>query len=92
MSRRSFLAILAAGMALDTDKLLWKPGAKFISIPKPVKILDPWRGIDVIHLSRMDVIYLSWMKDLEMQTAYEYDQRRALALTHFRHPWSPAYD
>jgi|SRR5579863_593451 len=34
-SRRSFLAAFAAGLVLDPERLLWKPGKKLISIPKP---------------------------------------------------------
>lgn len=34
MTRRFFSAMLA-GAAFDPDKLLWVPGAKHISIPKP---------------------------------------------------------
>ncbi len=39
MNRRGFLGALlgtAAGLALDPEKLLWVPGKKLISIPKPV--------------------------------------------------------
>lgn len=37
MDRRSFLLALIAflGIALDPERLLWRPGAKVISIPKP---------------------------------------------------------
>lgn len=35
MNRRAFLATLAASMGLDADRLLWVPGAKLVSIPKP---------------------------------------------------------
>jgi hypothetical protein len=35
LNRRSFLAILAAGLALDPERMLWLPGKKLISIPKP---------------------------------------------------------
>lgn len=38
MNRRNFLGMLAAsvgGMTLDPERLLWRPGAKLISIPKP---------------------------------------------------------
>jgi hypothetical protein len=34
-NRRSFLVTLAAGFALDPERLLWTPGKKTISIPKP---------------------------------------------------------
>ena len=38
MNRRGFMSAftgLAAGMALDPERLLWVPGAKTISIPSP---------------------------------------------------------
>jgi hypothetical protein len=34
MTRRSFLAALAAALALDPERMLWLPGKKLISIPK----------------------------------------------------------
>jgi hypothetical protein len=34
IGRRHFLAALAAGLALDPERLLWRPGAKLISISK----------------------------------------------------------
>lgn len=39
MNRRSFLAALAAGLALDPERALWRPGAKLISVPKPPSVL-----------------------------------------------------
>jgi len=39
MNRRSFLAAPAAGLVLDSDRLLWRPGAKLISIPKPAPLI-----------------------------------------------------
>jgi hypothetical protein len=43
-NRRGFLA-LAAGMLLDPERLLWRPGAKHISIPAPqhVRLLDYYK-------------------------------------------------
>lgn len=35
MNRRSFLASLLATATLDPERLLWTPGRKLISIPKP---------------------------------------------------------
>src|SRR6266478_5393555 len=35
LNRRGFLGLLAAGLALDPERLLWRPGAKLISIPAP---------------------------------------------------------
>lgn len=34
-TRRGFLGLLAAGLALDPERLLWRPGAKLISVPAP---------------------------------------------------------
>lgn len=33
MNRRGFLAALLGGAVLDPERLLWRPGAKLISIP-----------------------------------------------------------
>ncbi len=35
MDRRAFLGAFAAMLVLDPERLLWHPGAKLISIPKP---------------------------------------------------------
>lgn len=35
MTRRAFLPTLIAGMMLDPERLLWRPGAKLISLPAP---------------------------------------------------------
>ena len=35
MTRRGIFGLLAASLTLDPEKLLWVPGAKLISIPKP---------------------------------------------------------
>jgi hypothetical protein len=35
MNRRNFLGALLAGAILDPERLLWRPGAKLISIPRP---------------------------------------------------------
>lgn len=66
-SRRGFLGALAATVAgpmmLDPERLLWRPGAKLISIPKPapqaltirnIRAFDP---IERRLVSRMDVLY-----------------------------------
>lgn len=39
LTRRGFLGLIpvaAAGMVLDPDRLLWRPGAKTIFIPAPM--------------------------------------------------------
>lgn len=40
MGRRGFLgALMGAPFALDPERLLWKPGAKLVSIPKSVGVV-----------------------------------------------------
>ncbi len=39
-TRRSFLAAIAATLALDPARALWVPGKKLISIPRVKPILD----------------------------------------------------
>ena len=41
LSRRGFLSAFGATAVLDPERLLWRPGAKHISIPKPT-----WVGLD----------------------------------------------
>jgi hypothetical protein len=39
MNRRGFLGALLAGATLDPERLLWRPGAKLISIPSPPRAI-----------------------------------------------------
>ena len=39
MNRRLFLGAIASAFVADPERLLWRPGAKLISIPKPRKLL-----------------------------------------------------
>lgn len=39
MNRRGFLSVLAAGMILDPERLLWRKGENPISIPQASQIL-----------------------------------------------------
>lgn len=43
MNRRGFLTCLVPALALDPERLLWRPDAKLISIPRPTgnRILTP---------------------------------------------------
>lgn len=61
MNRRAFLAALAGGVAagasLDPERLLWVPGRKLISIPKPqvlslrlLAYFDPYLGRMVLRM------------------------------------------
>lgn len=38
MNRRGFLGLLAAAATLDPERLLWRPGAKVISVPPRVHV------------------------------------------------------
>ncbi len=56
MNRRSFfsaLAAIAATAALDPERLLWRPGAKLISIPQGPRLIDPH---EFLHLHDMITI------------------------------------
>ena len=46
MNRRGFLGLLSAALTLDPERLLWRPGAKLISIPQPRPIME-WVNIEV---------------------------------------------
>jgi hypothetical protein len=62
LTRRAFFASVAAAMVLDPERLLWRPGAKTISIPAPptrdiAVWFEPgpggiWMIGDTIHLRR----------------------------------------
>lgn len=57
MNRRGFLGFLGAaiaGASLDPERLLWKPGEKLISIPRPMLGSEPgtisyWSGGDLAY-------------------------------------------
>ncbi len=76
MNRRGFLGILGAAIAgatLDPERLLWEPGKKLISIPKPRflgpvyergRYYDMHRGLviryhydSLLGISKLDVMY-----------------------------------
>ncbi len=64
MQRRGFLTALAGSvgaMTLDPERLLWRSGAKLISIPAPTRLSVRWiNGYDATQdkfISRMDVQY-----------------------------------
>ncbi|HZT29741.1 MAG TPA: hypothetical protein VFA33_07660 [Bryobacteraceae bacterium] len=55
MTRRAFLAALAAAIGYDPERRLWVPGRKLISIPPPVCLPAP-RGnqfLTVEQISKM---------------------------------------
>lgn len=46
LNRRGFLAAVAAAFVVDPEKLLWRPGTKLISIPKPKRrLLYHFQGV-----------------------------------------------
>lgn len=51
MNRCGFLSTLAAGFAIDPEKLLWRPGAKMISIPAAPKV----HQINIHYISSIDL-------------------------------------
>lgn len=61
MNRRGFLGAIAAalgGAVLDPDKLLWVPGAKLISIPRP-----RLRGNTILDERALCEMWMKAMKD-----------------------------
>ncbi len=53
MNRRGFLGAIIAGLAFDPERLLWVPGKKLISVPKPrttigYLIREVWWGQGVV--------------------------------------------
>lgn len=59
MKRRSFLGLMAAAFALDPERLLYAPGKKIISIPRPIGLsIRFMRGMDFergMMISRIDL-------------------------------------
>lgn len=54
LNRRSFLSAAAAALVLDPDRLLWVPGAKVYSIPKPKPLFRfdmPLTIHSIVHVS-----------------------------------------
>ncbi len=73
-SRRNFLSMLAASFALDPERLLWKPGAKLISIPKAVEftpLLDQINIETLMHLRR-DMLYDNFFTDAAWRKSARY--------------------
>jgi hypothetical protein len=72
MNRRGFLSFLGAAVAgatLDPERLLWKPGAKTISIPSPLLSfsMDEFREAYLRPLAieianQMDRDALNWIR------------------------------
>lgn len=56
MNRRLFLGSLLAAFALDPEKLLWRPGAKLISIPKPPIVACVLNVGDVFTIAGRNVV------------------------------------
>jgi hypothetical protein len=58
MNRRSFLGAILASAVLDPERLLWRPGAKLISIPKPqAPVTSGWSASPVL-IRKGDVIMI----------------------------------
>lgn len=56
MNRRGFLGMIAAGLAaaVDPERLLWEPGRKLISVPKPTLPIG-MRMMRMQYVSQYDV-------------------------------------
>ena len=56
VTRRSFLAALIGAATLDPERLLWVPGKKLISIPKPRTVRATLLTGDIIG-RELDAVY-----------------------------------
>ena len=66
MNRRGFLsALLGTGAALtiDPERLLWRPGAKLISIPKPQPVGESMFFLDEINYTTLRYIHHARIED-----------------------------
>lgn len=60
LNRRGFMGALAGALALDPERLLWVPGKKLISVPKPTDHQD----IIAYLQKRMDEALLTFQEEL----------------------------
>ena len=59
MNRRVFLGAIASAFVADPERLLWTPGAKLISIPKPLTLHEQYiRGNSVMFPAIITLIDL----------------------------------
>lgn len=65
MNRRGFLGALAGALTLDPERLIWTPGAKLISIPRPR------RGIELISFGEYVRRNMAALRELEKSLVFE---------------------
>ena len=76
MNRRLFLSALAAAIA-DPERLLWTPGRKLISIPKP-RVLEPGDRITMASTLSINSAGIGMLKigdtfDVTIETGPSYE-------------------
>ena len=77
MTRRALFGLMAAA-ALDPEKLLWVPGKKLISIPKPEAFPYPF-CLDLHEFERlyiepaMRIVAERWKKDYDFYKGQSWD-------------------
>ena len=83
LNRRGFLGTLLAGAALDPERLLWVPGKKLISIPKPrllsLRFLHFFNSEANSMVSRVDILPDSFVGP-PIGEIYRVSQQHALKL------------
>ena len=77
MNRRLFLGAIGsviAGATLDPERLLWRPGAKLVSIPKaPLIIIDElphWYDTTVTYFKRDGIVWFQSDNQEPIPTSY----------------------
>lgn len=69
MNRRGFLSLLgglASGAVLDPERLLWVPGARLISVPKPTAdVSSTLREMEMRIAAGMGVKYEAYLRRKE---------------------------
>jgi hypothetical protein len=81
MNRRSFLAALAAGFAFDPERLLFVPGKKTFSIPKP-RVGPEDSTVTVPFFNIGDIVTFSGRYAINPRTRKELTHLQEFRVTH----------
>jgi hypothetical protein len=84
MNRRSFIAGIGAalsGAVLDPDQLLWRPGARLISVPRPSRPSRPSRNVLLAPQVVTHMVMVRLQNNLDLQRALNAQYRSSLRST-----------
>ncbi len=84
------MAALAGAMTMDPEKLLWRPGAKLISIAPRVPNVGLF-GIKYHHI-RIDTGNFMGIERRLYEKIRQEEQVTVISIKHFRVPFSSSFD